>query len=392
MILALSGYIFNANANEKNRKYYLYIVFSAIVLISMLRSDQIGIDLSHYYNKYFPMFKNAEWHQLQNITMSGDWEWGFCAFCKIIGQISTSTQCFIIFTSLFTIVPYALFIYKNSDDVVFSTVFFLGYHIFMMSLNVIRQAMAVGIILLGFESLKRKHYIRFIIWVVFATMFHTSAIIAVLLILCDKIRFKKNTFYFLTVATVGVGVVYRVLFEKILDISWFSNLYGLYSASGTGDSGGYITFHTLGMFVIAALIFVYCCSVYNCRKVWSRPYYYGKHGRITFSLKGPVIKLNRINRYTPVYWSESMLVYAVYLAVLFRFCAFIINVTARFALYFIPFLMIAFPHAVNKIQKESNRRLMQNSMLAIIIFFFLYLGFTRAGAMWGTVPYKFFWE
>ena len=58
---------------------------------------------------------------------------------KIIGQISTSTQCFVIFTSLFSIIPYAHFIYRNSDDVVFSTVFFLGYHIFMMSMNVIRQ-------------------------------------------------------------------------------------------------------------------------------------------------------------------------------------------------------------------------------------------------------------
>lgn len=124
MLLALAGYAFSANASEINRKRYLCLVFSAIVIVAMLRSDQIGIDLSHYYNKYYPLFKNVSWDKLQSVTISGDWELGFCAFCKIIGQISTSTQCFVIFTSLFSIIPYAHFIYRNSDDVVFSTVFF----------------------------------------------------------------------------------------------------------------------------------------------------------------------------------------------------------------------------------------------------------------------------
>lgn len=392
MLLALAGYVFSANASEINRKRYLCLVFSAIVIVAMLRSDQIGIDLSHYYNKYYPLFKNVSWDKLQSVTISGDWELGFCAFCKIIGQISTSTQCFVIFTSLFSIIPYAHFIYRNSDDVVFSTVFFLGYHIFMMSMNVIRQAMAVGVILLGLEALKRKQYVKFAIYVVIATFFHTSAIIALLFILCDILTFKKNTVYILTIVTVGFSLVYRFLFEKIISISSLSNLYGLYSASGAGDSGGYITFHTLGMFAIAAIIFVYCSAVYNCDVISCRPYRCGKYGRTTFSIKGGVIKMHRVTPDTTVYWSESMLMYSVYLAVLFRFSAFIINVTARFSLYFIPFLMIAFPHALNKVQNQNNRKLMKIGMITAIIFFFLYLGFTRAGAMWGTVPYRFFWS
>lgn len=392
MALALSGYIFNANKNEKSRKYYIYLVFGAIIVIAMLRSDQIGIDLSHYYNKYFPKFKDADWSKLQSVTISGDWELGFCAFCKIIGQISTNTQCFVFFTSLVTFIPYALFIYKNSDDVVFSTVFFLGYHIFMMSMNVVRQAMAVGIILLGLEALKRKKYIKYIIYVGVAALFHTSAIIALLLILCDMLKFKKHTFYILTILTVVFSRGYRFLFNRLLSISSLSNRYGLYSTSGTGDSGGYITFHTLGMFVIAAVIFAYCCMVYNGKIITKRPYYWGEHGRTLFLLKGRVIKIKKIAPNTEVYWSESMLMYSTYLAVLFRFSAFIINVTARFSLYFIPFLMIAFPHALNKVQNKNTRKFMHVGMVLAVVFFFLYLGFTRVGEMWETVPYKFFWS
>ena len=65
MLLALAGYAFSANASEKNRKCYLCLVFSAIVIVAMLRSDQIGIDLSHYYNKYYPLFKNVAWDKLR---------------------------------------------------------------------------------------------------------------------------------------------------------------------------------------------------------------------------------------------------------------------------------------------------------------------------------------
>jgi len=392
MIFALMGYVFKANRNEQSRKHYLYIVFGMIIFVAMFRSDQVGIDLRNYYNKYFPVFRDASWGNLQRVTISGDWELGFCAFCKLIGYISTDTQCFVIFTSIFCFLPYALFIYKNSDDVVFSTVFFLGYHVYMMSMNIVRQAMAVGIILIGFEALKRKQYIKYLIYVGIAALFHTSAVVAVLLILCDRLRFKRNTFFVLAVVTAGVGAAYRVLFEAILRVSSLSFLYGIYSATGPGDSGGYVTFHTLGMFGIALAVFVYCYSVYNCRSVSCRPYSCKTKIRRILFFHNAKIQIKKVRMDSSIYWSESMLMYATYLAVFFRFSAFLINVTARFAMYFIPFLMIAFPHAVNKEQKSLNRKIAMVSGLAVILVFFIFLGFTRAGVMWGTVPYHFFME
>ena len=373
MVMALSGYAFGANKSEKTRKHYVIVLFFAITLVAMLRSDQIGIDLSHYYNKYYPIFRDTSWNKLQTVTMSGDWELGFCAFCKLIGYISTDTQCFVIFTSIFTIVPYALFIYKNSDDVVFSTTFFLGYHVYMMSINVIRQAMAVGIILIGLEALKKKKYFRFILYVLFATLFHTSAVIALLLLLCDKLTFKKHTFYLLAIVTVIFSVGYKAVFERLLNISSLSDLYGIYSSTGAGDSGGYITFHTLGMFLIALLIFIYCYLVFKNEVRWVRPYEIGKSCERKVVISKNKIILKRISSSKKIYWSESMLMYTTYLAVLFRFSAFIINVTARFALYFIPFLMIAYPHACSKIQDKNTRFIFKVAVMVATLVFFLFI-------------------
>lgn len=390
MILALSGYFVGANRTEQSRKYYLFVVFSAILLVAILRSDQVGTDLRIYYSKYYPLYKNVPWDKIQSVTVSGDWEWGFCAFCKLIGQLSTDVQCFIVFSSIVSVVPYALFIYRNSDDVVFSSVFFLGYHIYMQSLNVIRQAMAVGIILLGVEALKRKKYIVFLVYVFIATMFHTSAIIAVLLLVCDLLKYNRNTIYKLTAITLVFTIAYRVVFERILSgSSALSNLYGIYSSSGSGDSGGYVTYHTLGMFGIALVVFMIGCLYYYNEGDQVRLYEYGKRWRSVWHLQGLTLVRNYHDADEQIYWSDSMLIYAVYFAVLFRFSAFLINVTARFAMYFIPFLMIASPYFCNKICDNKTRKIVKFGMIAIVLAFFFFIGYTRAGELWGTVPYEF---
>lgn len=365
MLLALSGYFLNANKSDSNRKIYLFFVFSALLIVAMFRTEDVGTDLKLFYSQYFPLFKYTPWNDLQSVTASGDWELGFCAFCKITSQISTDPQCFIIFSSIVTIVPCAIFIYKNSEDVVFSTVFYLGYNMYMMSLNVVRQAMAVGIILLGLKALKHKKYLVYVLFVLVATLFHTTAIVALLLLLCNFLTFKKKTFYVLAALTIAIAVGFRTLFNFLITENPLLNVaYDIYSSDSTHASG-YITYHTLITFLIALYVFVLGQRRYN------RPF------RPT----------RKANFYTP-YWEESMLMFAVYFAVLFRFAAFIINVTSRFSLYFIPFLMIAFPHFCYKIPKNQTRQTTTFMMMIVVIAYFLFIGFTRAEGMWETVPYK----
>lgn len=366
MILAFSGYFLNANKNDSNRKTYLFFVFSAFLIVAMFRTEEVGTDLKLFYSQYFPLFKYARWDDLQSVTASGDWELGFCAFCKITSQISTDPQCFIIFSSIITIVPCAIFIYKNSEDVVFSTIFYLGYNMYMMSFNVVRQAMAVGIIFIGLEALKNKKYVVYVLFVLAATLFHTTAIVALLLLLCNFLTFKKKTFYLLAVFTVVVAVGFRTLFNFLIMENPLLNVaYDIYSSDDSIHAGGYITYHTLITFLIALCVFLLG------QKNFNRPF-----------------RQIRKDNFYSAFWMESMLMYAVYFAVLFRFAAFIINVTSRFSLYFIPFLMIAFPHFCGKIPKAQVRQNTKLLMIIVVITYFLFIGYTRAEGMWETVPYK----
>ena len=206
--IAFSGYLLGANRSRKNRRIYLLTMFSLFLLVASLRDVTVGTDLKYYYSKYYPQFANASWNSLQSVTISGDWEWGFCAFCKLLCYISTDVRLFIVVSSIVSIVPYGLFIEKNSKDVVFSTILYLGCHMFSMNLCVIRQAMAVGIILCGIDLLKQKKILKYCMVVLLATLFHSSAVICFALILCNYVKLKKNTMYLLAGAIIGLPLIY----------------------------------------------------------------------------------------------------------------------------------------------------------------------------------------
>ena len=388
MIIALSGLFFNINCNLRNKKIYLFIVFGCLLFVGMFRDSSIGTDLSIYYSKYFPYFKDSSWDNIQNVTISGHWEWGFCAFCKVIGYISTDVQWFIIVTSIISIVPYAIFIYRNSEDVVFSTVFYIAYHVYMNSFNIVRQAMAVGIVLLGLEQLKKKKYFKFCIFVLIASLIHTSAIIAFLFIIADRLKFKKNMIYILTLGVIVLLFGYQFIFDTLLGYTGLSDIYGMYE-TGVKHAAGYVTYHTLGMFVIAAIIFALTVINYSKREyeLTAIPQY-KKYRSININeLKLKIVKHYNYN----LYWSEDFIVYATYFAMVFRMMAFLINVASRMSFFFIPFLSIAFPHVIKKIESKSNKKFIAIMLYIFLIVFFLFIGFTRAGDLWGTVPYRFCW-
>lgn len=385
---AFMGYATHANACKRKRLRYIVVLFGMLTLVAAIRDYTVGTDLMFYYSKYYPQFANASWDNLQAVTISGDWELGFCALNKLFAMITPNVQMFIAVTSILTVVPYGVFIYKNSEDVVFSTVMYIGFHIYSQTLNIVRQAIAIGIILLGLEALKQKKYIKFFIYVVIASFFHTTSIIAVVYLILDRLEFKKHTFYLLTIVTVGFALGYRFLFEKLLFSTGLSSMYGIYSSTGRGDSGGYVTFHTLGMFLIALLIFVFGYLYLN-EKASQTPMEVMSLTKKKYRFSKGVIQIHRnLSEYT--YWSESLLMYAVYMSILFRFSAFIINVTSRFSLYFFPFLVISIPHTCAKV-KSSDKKIIYGIMYLVLTVFFLVVGFAKAKALWGTVPYKFFW-
>ena len=55
-----------------------------------------------------------------------------------------------------------------------------------------RQAVAIGFLLLAFENLKSKKYVKYFLEILLAMSFHGSAILGILYLFASRFKYKKK--------------------------------------------------------------------------------------------------------------------------------------------------------------------------------------------------------
>ncbi len=388
-IFALLGKCLNINVSKDRKKKYLFITFFMLIFVAVLKSPSVGTDMRVYYSRYYPYFQAVSWSDVTRVTASQHWELFFCLYCKLLCLISVDPQFFVAITSILCIVPFAFFIYRNSSDVVFSTCFYIGFHIYTMLLSPARQALAIAMLVgFGYERLKNKNYIAYGIIVVLASLVHTSALVALILIPLDFINFSKKSSIWLFVVGIITVCAYSTIIPTIISRISPLSTYSIYNL-GDKHAKGYITIHTISSFFIPLIVFILYAwyhdlfsentsnSVKN-RKALKRIRFWNKKLLIAK-------KLN-------YRWESRIIGYALYLVVLFRFFAFVMNVAARLALFFMPFIMIGYPMLVSNVNDEKFKRNLDIVIYSSVIVYFFYILIFRAESLWGILPYYFFWQ
>ena len=87
---------------------------------------------------------------------------------------------------------------------------------------------------------------------------------------------------------------------------------------------------------------------------------------------------------------EGFLMYGSLLALVFQLFTFTVNILTRFRFYYIPFLYISIPLAIEK-TTGLYKKLVKQGIYLVLTLYFLYVCYYLAGSQWGVVPYKFFW-
>lgn len=147
-----------------------YIISFMISFLSAALRYGIGTD---YFYTYVPYFK---WI---NSGVREYGEVGFNFLNKFIGFFTTDYQ-WLFFVTSFIIL---LFIYKaiwdNSEDVLQSVLLIYVGQSYFYSMNMVRQSIAISIILYSYKFLKDKKYIKLLICIVCASLFHSSALVLI---------------------------------------------------------------------------------------------------------------------------------------------------------------------------------------------------------------------
>lgn len=254
---------------------------------------------------------------------------------KLMIQLSwftQSTQLFFIISSFLITFLFYISIKENSNDYLLSFFIFFTYPFFYLdSFSIIRQWMAIIIIFYFSKYLIDKKFITFILGVIIASLFHSSAIIVLLFIPLIYLNLDYRFSFFV--------VVFVFLFRyKLADIIISKLPYGMmysnYITNNIGNGGNLILYINI---IICLLILVF---------------------------KNHLINLNVKNKFY-----INTILGGTIIAILFTHLG---QFGYRVSIYFLIYIVYLIPDLIN-LFKQRDRILLKT--IAIILFSLLFISY-----------------
>lgn len=353
----------------RGRKRIVLFAFGIIILIASLRKYTVGIDLEKYYYNSFIQFVNWDWKDVTRNT----YEPGYFFLNIFIGKLTDNPQVFIAVTSLMTFSVFGWFIYKNSDNVFMSTFIFITFSFWFMFMNIIRQALAIAIVLLAYDFLNRQSLGKikipvFVVLVLIAASFHSSAILTLCLLPLHYLKFKRKEIVGSIAVIVLAMLTYNKLFTLLASIMNHRDYVGAYLVKGNADSG----MISIVMIAVYALIF----SLGAYRLIWK------SRNALSCGSRNIIHEL----------YSNDFLMYTALIVLITRVLATRLTIIGRVSYYFYPYIWILLPRIETNIHLENNRRVFKFMVYSLGLVLFLIVGCIKAAEFYGTVPYEFFWQ
>lgn len=183
-IILLSTIFFSIDLNkfnyEKKRRHYIQFIVFILILLSGLRNVGVGSDTPQY-QFIFELVKNDSWGTtFQNLFVKGAKDPFYYFFQKVFQIFTDSFQVYLLFVAIIFMSAFGNFIYRNTTKISHALLAFLlymGNFYGFFSITGIRQTLATAFLLWSFEYIKQRRLIPFAILVVFASLFHISALV-----------------------------------------------------------------------------------------------------------------------------------------------------------------------------------------------------------------------
>jgi hypothetical protein len=136
------------------------------------------------------------------------------------------------------------------------------YLIIVVGMGYTRQAVAIGLSMLGLSAVLRGSFNRFVVCVLIATLFHRSAVILLPVV---ALAYSRNRLQALVIGAVGCAVGYYILTRA----EGLQNFQKIYIRQGLQSAGTAIR---LGMNAVPALIYVFQSKRFSAdeqeRRLW----------------------------------------------------------------------------------------------------------------------------
>lgn len=341
-----------SNRNDNLRKAYIVVISIILILQSGLRNVAVGEDTYTYFLA-FKEISRMSWSNIEGsfndyIRFGIGKDPGFMIFQKLFQYITIDFQWFLVFIAVFFFTSFGVFLYKNTTSisdciiayVVYSVMFYTFY-----SYTGLRQTIAMAILLLGYEFIKRKKLVWFTLMIIVASFFHKSALIFLLFYGLTYIKKTK-----ILVWSVLISFPFLVFFSSKISY-YFIALTGSYSEYESTDK--YKPFTFVGLMLVLTLIAALNHDAIVKDNKWKKFYF------ISFSM-----------------------------AIFFMAFVFEIHGYMRVVQYFSFFMILLIPEILNSLERFSKKLKYGISIVTISIFIGLFLKVNLSQ----EVKYAFFWQ
>ena len=217
--------------HETKDKLFYFIMAIAMVLFVGLRTKYN--DTGTYIDTYVYLTPNT-----LPVLSEIDWSIGsnpaFNLVNWIIKYLGFSSQDFLMLYAVITISIYLWFIRKYTSNIWLSVFLLFTTGTYLFSLAAIKQCISIAFSLVAVDRFLNKKYIRFIIWIIIAMLFHPYAVMYLIVPLLIYKPWTKATYVSLVVFGIA-GIFLQRMLGTIVDItSLLGEEYNTDSFSGDG--------------------------------------------------------------------------------------------------------------------------------------------------------------
>lgn len=342
LVILLSHALFIKKASKRRNeiKYCCFVGF-LLILIGGLRGETVGIDTAQYkvlFNefdvKHFTIFK-----------LDYGIEWIFPSLMYVIKSLGLSYQVFIFVVDVILIVPTMFVIYEYSTNKYLAILTFYGLTLFpCLAFAAERQAMAFGMLMIGFHFMMQRKYLWYVVFVYLAFSCHMSSIIFAPCIIFMGMKMKKKYIFLLTIAGIAIAASAYTILSFMTRYARMGDLY----MTSEQEAGGERYFIFLLLFALFALRF---------RKILAND----ETMKVSFYIYAIGLLLWPVCHFNP----------ALY----------------RLTYYFNFFLALFFPNLLRAIPNKGVRQIVTCCYIGAMLFSCAYTTQIEAYS-----PYMFFWE
>ena len=220
-ILFFGALKYDLKKNKKEKRGF-FIIFMIIFVLAF--NYQMGSDWLNYqdfYDNFIPKIGFQDLYNGREIPFLS--EKGYILLNIFFYKLGFSYEMFSGIVLTICIFIILKFVKKKSDN------YFIAYYILIVNIlfgfsmePIMRQFLATSIVVLAFNYIERKKFIKYFLLIILAAQFHNSAYICIIFYFLDKFRIKRRKVGYIIIFSYLAILIIPVISEKLSNISILS--------------------------------------------------------------------------------------------------------------------------------------------------------------------------